>query len=93
MARREEVAPQLLSILEQMSDRSGGIDAEGGYMAHLYAMFLLAQFRETRAYPRWSDLHYFRATSWILSAVTSSPKTSVGCWRQFAAVSWGASNP
>jgi hypothetical protein len=26
-------------------------DAEGDYMAHLYAMFLMAQFRETRAYP------------------------------------------
>lgn len=25
-------------------------DGEGDYMAHLYAMFLLAQFRETRAY-------------------------------------------
>ena len=28
---------------------SGGFP--GDYMAHLYAMFLLAQFRETRAYP------------------------------------------
>ena len=27
------------------------LDAEGDYMAHLYAMFLLAQFRDTRAYP------------------------------------------
>ena len=32
-------------------DRARQLDAEGDYMAHLYAMFLLAQFRETRAYP------------------------------------------
>ena len=32
-------------------DRAAELDAEGGYMAHLYAMFLLAQFREARAYP------------------------------------------
>ena len=32
-------------------DRAAQLDAEGDYMAHLYAMFLLAQFRETRAYP------------------------------------------
>jgi len=32
-------------------DRAAQLDAEGDYMAHLYAMFLLAQFREPRAYP------------------------------------------
>jgi hypothetical protein len=51
VARREEVTPQLLRILEDTVDRAAQLDAEGGYMAHLYAMFLLAQFRETRAYP------------------------------------------
>jgi hypothetical protein len=51
VARREEVAPELLRILEETVDRAAEIDAEGDYMAHLYAMFLLAQFRETRAYP------------------------------------------
>jgi len=50
-ARQEEVTPELLRILEETVDRAAQIDAEGGYMAHLYAMFLLAQFRETRAYP------------------------------------------
>ena len=49
VARREEVTPELLRILEQTVERAEQIDA--GYMAHLYAMFLLAQFRETRAYP------------------------------------------
>jgi hypothetical protein len=51
VARREEITPELLRILEETADRAAQIDAEGGYMAHLYAMFLLAQFRETRAYP------------------------------------------
>jgi hypothetical protein len=51
VARREEVTPSLLRILEQTVDQAAQLDAEGDYMAHLYAMFLLAQFRETRAYP------------------------------------------
>jgi hypothetical protein len=51
VARREEITPELLSILEETVDRAAQLDAEGDYMAHLYAMFLLAQFRETRAYP------------------------------------------
>jgi Protein of unknown function (DUF1186)/SEC-C motif len=51
VARREEITPELLCILEETVDRAAQLDAEGDYMAHLYAMFLLAQFRETRAYP------------------------------------------
>ncbi|MDZ4799713.1 MAG: DUF1186 domain-containing protein [Bryobacteraceae bacterium] len=51
VARREEITPELLRILEHTVDHAPQVDAEGDYMAHLYAMFLLAQFRETRAYP------------------------------------------
>jgi hypothetical protein len=51
VARREEVTPELLRILGETVDQAAQLDAEGDYMAHLYAMFLLAQFRETRAYP------------------------------------------
>jgi hypothetical protein len=51
VARREEIAPELLRVLEDTVDRAAQLDSEGDYMAHLYAMFLLAQFRETRAYP------------------------------------------
>ena len=50
LAHREEITPELLRILEDTVDREAQLDAEGDYMAHLYAMFLLAQFRETRAY-------------------------------------------
>jgi len=51
VARREAITPKLLRILEETVDQAAQLDAEGDYMAHLYAMFLLAQFRETRAYP------------------------------------------
>jgi hypothetical protein len=51
VAHREEVTPHLLRILEDTVDRAAELGAEGDYMAHLYAMFLLAQFREMRAYP------------------------------------------
>jgi hypothetical protein len=51
VARQEEITPELLRILEETVDRAVQLDTEGDYMAHLYAMFLLAQFRETRAYP------------------------------------------
>jgi hypothetical protein len=50
VAHREEITPELLRILEGTVDRAAQLDAEGDYMAHLYAMFLLAQFREARAY-------------------------------------------
>ena len=51
VACREEIIPEFLRILQDVVDRAAQLDAEGDYMAHLYAMFLLAQFREPRAYP------------------------------------------
>ena len=51
VARREEITPELLRVLEETVERAPQLDAEGDYMVHLYAMFLLAQFRESRAYP------------------------------------------
>ena len=51
VARQKEITPELLRILEDTVLRAGDIDAGGDYMAHLYTMFLLAQFRESRAYP------------------------------------------
>jgi hypothetical protein len=49
VARRDEVAPELLGILEETVERPEQIDADR--MSHQYAFFLLAQFRDTRAYP------------------------------------------
>jgi hypothetical protein len=53
VARREEIIPELLRVLEKIADpvEAHLLNGEGDYMAHLYAMFLLAQFRETRAFP------------------------------------------
>ncbi len=42
---------EVLGILDDTVNRAAELADEGGYMAHLYAMFLLAQFREVRAYP------------------------------------------
>jgi hypothetical protein len=51
MAHRDEITPELLRILEDTVTRPQEIADQENYMAHIYAMFLLAQFRETRAYP------------------------------------------
>ena len=51
VARREEITPELLRILDETTDRAEELSKDLQYMAHLYAMFLLAQFREVRAYP------------------------------------------
>jgi len=51
VARREQVTPVLLQILEEAAHSVEDIYEQEDYMAHIYAMFLLAQFREKRAYP------------------------------------------
>lgn len=51
VARREEIIPELLRVLEKTLDQAAQLADVPGYIAHLYAMLLLAQFRETRAYP------------------------------------------
>ena len=48
--RCEEITPELLRILERAASRVDALVAEPEYMAYLYAMYLLAQFRETRAH-------------------------------------------
>ena len=48
--QREAMTPELLRILEDAHHNIEQLN-ETGYMAHLYALYLLAQFRESRAYP------------------------------------------
>src|SRR5215470_9130116 len=49
-ARKDEITPHLLKILERVADDPDeALDREDS--AYLYALYLLAQFRETRAYP------------------------------------------
>jgi hypothetical protein len=51
MARREQITPVLLRILEEAANNIEALYEQEDYMAHIYAMFLLAQFREKRSYP------------------------------------------
>jgi hypothetical protein len=51
LARRDEIIPKLLRILEAVADDPQRYAKEPDYMALTYAMFLLARFRETRAWP------------------------------------------
>lgn len=49
--RQPEITPYLLEIVERDAARLDHINANPDYCGHLYAIFLLAQFREARAYP------------------------------------------
>ena len=51
IVRRKQITPQLLSILEYAGQNMQELVHRESYMAHIYAMYLLAQFREQRAYP------------------------------------------
>jgi hypothetical protein len=51
VAQREQIVPELLRILEQSTAQARDGQLPDEYMANVYAMYLLAQFRETRAYP------------------------------------------
>lgn len=54
MGMQERITPELLRILEETVTRADEIvanDPDEEYFAHMYALFLLAQFRETQAYP------------------------------------------
>jgi Protein of unknown function (DUF1186) len=50
IAQREAIIPELLRILADAHQDITHLH-EKNYLAHLYAMYLLAQFREPRAYP------------------------------------------
>ena len=49
--KREEITPHLLRILEETIEQAHKLVEDPSYMAHMYALHLLAQFREGRAYP------------------------------------------
>ena len=48
---REEIIPDLLQLLEHAVEHAEELAEDELYMGHLYAMYLLAEFRERRAYP------------------------------------------
>ncbi|RKT42996.1 DUF1186 domain-containing protein [Thiocapsa rosea] len=51
MAQREAMTPLLLECLQATADDPHRVAQTEGAMLHLYAMYLLAQFRERAAYP------------------------------------------
>jgi uncharacterized protein YchJ len=51
VANREAITPKLLAVLEKYAGNVEELVGRDDYMLHLYAMYLLAQFREPRAYP------------------------------------------
>jgi hypothetical protein len=50
-AHREEIIPRLLGVLEEVARDPQSFAADQDRMIHVYAMYLLAEFREYRAYP------------------------------------------
>ncbi len=53
---QESITPALCDVLQYTIDNSEWVAKEDDYFAHMYALYLLAQFREKRAYPLIIDL-------------------------------------
>jgi len=86
IANRERITPELLRIIEEATQNVEALYYRERYMAHLYAMYLLAQFRERRAYPLIVD--FFSIPGEITLDMTGDFVTeSLG--RVLASVSWG----
>jgi hypothetical protein len=51
ISKRRMITPYLLKILEDASEQIEEVIEFDNYQGHLYAMYLLAQFREQAAYP------------------------------------------
>jgi len=49
--QREAITPELLKVLETCAEDPVAFAQREDYMLHVFALFLLAQFREKRAYP------------------------------------------
>ena len=88
--RRDEIIPRLLEILEETIRNAEELAEQHGYMAPLYAMYLLAQFRETRAYPL--VVQFARLAREITDALSGDFVTEDLC-RVLAAVCGGDLDP
>jgi Protein of unknown function (DUF1186)/SEC-C motif len=51
IAQQDTIIPALLKLLAYARNHAQDLQDEPEYMAHLYVLYLLAQFREPRAYP------------------------------------------
>lgn len=50
IAQREDVTPELLRLLKDAASHPEATANQADYLGHIFAMYLLAQFREKRAY-------------------------------------------
>jgi len=48
IAQREAITPELLAAIDRMTAEPRRCDVRDGYVLHRFAIYLLAQFRETR---------------------------------------------
>ncbi|HXP62293.1 MAG TPA: DUF1186 domain-containing protein [Dongiaceae bacterium] len=51
IAQREAITPELLRVIETVAENPEQHARREGHRLHLFALYLLAQFREKRAYP------------------------------------------
>jgi len=51
IAHKEEMTPWLLQVVREMHQQAAALLDQPQAMAHMYAPYLLAQFRETQTYP------------------------------------------
>src|SRR5262249_50312317 len=51
IAQQEAITPHLLQALEDVAKAPGEFAGREHYMLHMFAVYLLAQFRERRAFP------------------------------------------
>ncbi len=59
ITKRGQITPHLLKILEDAIERIDEIIEDDNYQGHLYAIYLLAQFREEKAFPYLIQLFSF----------------------------------
>lgn len=51
VARQEEITPELLRVVTEAVEQPEAVWAKEDYWQHMFAIFLLAEFREVAAYP------------------------------------------
>jgi hypothetical protein len=86
IANRQEITPALLDIIKDAKENVQRLINDDRYMAHIYAIYLLAQFREKRAYPLITD--FFSIPGEITLDLTGSMVTEA-LGRILASVSHG----
>ena len=91
--QRESILPLLLEELRRAAaDPVGLFDKGESYIRHIYAIYLLAQFREAAAYPLLVILsRHLARLSWN-SWEMWSPRIWAACWHHCAMVILSPSN-